>query len=73
MSTHKTDCIVCGKTCYCAGDTHALGCGGKHGEGGCENPPYIEFCSVECFGELERRLVAARKNYEQYLVNQLDF
>jgi hypothetical protein len=46
---------------------HAAGCGGKYGEGGCENPPYIEFCSEECFRELERRMKKAWANYLECL------
>lgn len=30
--------------------------GGDHGEGGCENPPFIEFCSAECFDTLASRI-----------------
>jgi hypothetical protein len=63
MSTHITRCIVCGKDIYCTSDVHALGCGGQRGEGGCENPPYIEFCSEECLHELERRMSKSWKNY----------
>lgn len=63
MPTHITNCIVCGKEVGCCNDTHALGCGGKHGEAGCKNPPFIEFCSEECFKELERRMIGAWRNY----------
>jgi hypothetical protein len=57
--THETKCIVCEKPCYCSNDSHTLGCGGKHGEGGCNNPPIIEFCSLGCAEELQRRLDAS--------------
>jgi hypothetical protein len=56
MSTHITQCVVCGEDVACCHDEHALGCGGKHGEGGCQNPPYIEFCSLAHAEELQRRL-----------------
>lgn len=63
MSTHITECIVCGKKCYCSSDEHALGIGGKRGEGGCENPPHIEFCSLEHALELQRRVALGIQNY----------
>lgn len=63
MSTHQTQCVVCSDDVYCTSDMHAAGCGGDHGEGGCQNPPYIEFCSEKCFHELERRMVKSWKNY----------
>lgn len=63
MSTHITQCVVCGKAVYCSADEHALGAGGKHGEGGCENPPHIEFCSLDHAVELVRRVVASIDNY----------
>jgi hypothetical protein len=63
MSTHITKCIVCGKNVFCSQDEHALGCGGSHGEGGCQNPPYIEFCSLEHAAELRRRLDDAIARY----------
>ena len=66
MSTHITQCVVCGKDVYCSQDEHALGCGGSgrlDGCGGCENPPYIEFCSVEHALELQRRLTRSITNY----------
>lgn len=63
MSTHRTFCVVCGTAVYCSGDNHALGSGGWHGEGGCDNPPYIEFCSLEHALELRRRLDASIENY----------
>lgn len=65
MSTHRTRCAVCEEDVYCSSPVHALGVGGLQGEGGCENPPYIEFCSVECFVELERRLAENRKRLEK--------
>ena len=63
MPTHVTNCVVCEENCYCHNDTLALGCGGRSGEGGCENPPHIEFCSLECALELQRRLAASIANY----------
>ena len=63
MPTHKTSCVVCAKDCFCCDDTHALGIGGKSGEGGCLNPPYIEFCSLACAEELQRRIVEGISNY----------
>ncbi len=57
MSTHITQCVVCSKEVACCGDEHGLGVGGKHGEGGCENTPHIEFCSLTCYLERLRRLV----------------
>jgi hypothetical protein len=65
MPTHITTCVVCGGNCYCSNDMHAAGCGGKKGEGGCDNPPFIEFCSETCFHELERRMVASWDNYQR--------
>ena len=56
MSTHITQCVICGENVPCCEDIHALGIGGNHGEGGCGNPPYIEFCSPEHYFELLRRL-----------------
>lgn len=56
MPTHVTHCVVCGVEVACCQDEHMLGCGGEHGEGGCENPPHIEFCSLEHAEELYRRL-----------------
>jgi hypothetical protein len=72
MSTHTTHCIVCAKDCYCCDDTHALSCGGSgnlSGCGGCDNPPYIEFCSEECFHELENRMKKSWYNYRDFLEN----
>ena len=63
MSTHVTNCVVCGKDVFCTNPMHAAGCGGKQGEGGCCNPPYIEFCSEECFHELEKRMKESWANY----------
>ena len=63
MSTHKTQCVVCGEDVYCYDDVHALSSGGKHGEGGCDNPPYIEFCSLEHALELQARLTRSIANY----------
>lgn len=65
MPTHVTQCVVCGVDCYCHSDEHALGCGGKHGEGGCNNPPHIEFCSLACAEELLRRIPLAIKNFHE--------
>lgn len=67
MGTHVTKCVVCEAPCYCHNDEHALGSGGKSGEGGCENPPYIEFCSLACAEELQRRLVKSIANYHAVL------
>jgi hypothetical protein len=50
--THETRCIVCEEPCYCYNDTAALGCGG-----GCHETPHIDFCSLECALDLQRRLV----------------
>lgn len=61
--THTTQCVVCEEPVYCCNEVHALGCGGSHGEGGCKNPPYIEFCSLECALELQRRLTESIANY----------
>lgn len=72
MSTHTTTCVVCGKDCYCHNDTHALGCGGSGdlaGAGGCHNPPYIEFCSLDCALTLQNRLIEAIKNYHHVVSN----
>jgi hypothetical protein len=63
VSTHRTFCVICGIDVYCSGDNHALGSGGQHGEGGCDNPPYIEFCSLEHALELQRRLASSIDNY----------
>ena len=63
MSTHITKCVVCNKKIACSEDVHALGIGGKRGEGGCENPPFIEFCSLKHALELQRRLEEGIKNY----------
>jgi hypothetical protein len=63
VSTHETTCVVCGVKAWCYNTAHALGCGGQHGEGGCKNPPYIEFCSLECALELHRRLTDSIANY----------
>ena len=54
MSTHESRCVVCGKTIYCCSDEHVLG----SGRGGCmENEDLrIEFCSLDCFYELQRRM-----------------
>ena len=56
MSTHTTFCIVCIRPILCTSEDD-LNCGGKRGEAGCENPPFINFCSEACFHELERRMV----------------
>lgn len=37
------------------------------GEGGCGNPPYIEFCSEKCFHELEKRMTESWANYQRVL------
>jgi hypothetical protein len=65
MSTHVTKCVVCAKNCYCCSHMHAAGCGGDKGEGGCFNEPFIEFCSEECFHELERRMRESWANYKE--------
>lgn len=65
MPLHKVPCIICGKQVYCTQDEHALGCGGQQGEGGCDNPPAIEFCSLEHALELQRRVAASIANYQQ--------
>lgn len=67
MSTHVTQCVVCGKDVYCGDDVHALGCGGKYGEGGCDNPPHIEFCSYEHALELQQRLEHALERYREFV------
>lgn len=56
MPTHTTHCVICEEPVSCCDDVHALGVGGQHGEGGCENPPHIEFCSLAHAEELHRRL-----------------
>jgi len=48
---------------------HALGCGGKKGSGGCQEPPYIEFCSIDCFHELVKRMKRALANYRELSLN----
>ena len=63
MGTHITKCIICGNDVVCCNDVHALGCGGDSGEGGCDNPPYIEFCSLEHAVELGQRVLGAIENY----------
>ncbi len=63
MSTHITQCIICGVDVACCNDEHALGCGGDSGEGGCGNPPYIEFCSLGHAVELGRRVLCGIENY----------
>lgn len=70
MSTHITQCVVCGVDVACCNDTHALGIGGKRGEGGCHNPPYIEFCSLDHALELQRRLVDGIANYHAVMEDQ---
>ena len=65
MPVHVTHCVVCGTEIACCHDVHALGCGGKNGEGGCKNPPYIEFCSLEHALELQRRLAEHIENYRR--------
>ena len=65
--THKVPCVVCGEECWCTSDTHALGCGGSHGTGGCHELPYIEFCSEACAVELQRRLVNALRHYREVI------
>lgn len=63
MSTHVTKCVVCGEKCYCCNDEHALGCGE-----GCSNLQHtIEFCSVECFHDLEKRMAERWKIYQEVI------
>ncbi len=69
VSTHTTQCVVCGKDVYCCEDVHALGIGGKRGEGGCSNPPFIEFCSLAHAIELLGRLTGAIANYHRVCGN----
>jgi hypothetical protein len=69
MSTHQTSCTVCEEPCYCYQDEHALGVGGN-GNGGCGNEPYIDFCSLECAEELQRRLVKGIANYKRVIGEQ---
>lgn len=62
MSTHRFNCVVCGKETMCTADAHALGCG----NGGCYDPGLkIEFCSIECALELQRRLVERIRIYRE--------
>lgn len=63
MSTHITHCIVCESDVSCCDEVHALGCGGPNGAGGCKREPFIEFCSIECFEELERRMAESKANF----------
>ena len=63
MPTHVTQCVICGENVYCCSAVHALGIGGDHGEGECDNPPYIEFCSPEHAQELQRRVAKGIQNY----------
>lgn len=65
MSTHRTKCVVCEEDCYCYNDAHALGCGGPNGNGGCQEYPSIEFCSLDCALELQKRLVKSIANYQR--------
>ena len=65
MSVHRTSCVVCEADVFCCADEHALGCGGKRGEGGCDNPPYIEFCSLACAEELLRRLTENLERFKE--------
>lgn len=65
MATHRTFCVVCAREVLCSDDVSALGCGGARGEGGCNNPPYIEFCSLDHAEELHRRLRVAIENYKE--------
>jgi hypothetical protein len=64
MPTHEQKCVVCEDPTYCCNDTLALGCGGS-GSGGCHEGPFIEFCSLACALELQRRLVASIANYHE--------
>lgn len=65
MPTHETKCVVCESPVYCCDDVHALSIGGPEGHGGCEKPPFIEFCSVKCFEDLEKRMVSAKQNFKE--------
>jgi hypothetical protein len=61
VSTHYADCIVCGKRVMCSSDTHALGCGACCGDTG----QRIEFCSLECFEDLERIMIERKRVYKE--------
>lgn len=65
MGTHVTQCIICGAEVACCENVHALSSGGARGEGGCENPPYIEFCSLGHAVELRQRIHRAIENYQR--------
>lgn len=66
MSTHTWYCIVCGEPTYCMNDAHALGCGDSSC---CDaqglRPLVIEFCSLACFEDLQRRMVERRRIYDE--------
>ncbi len=65
--THATKCVVCEEPCYCCNDTGALSCGGHDGNGGCNSLPHIDFCSLACAKELQRRLVESIANYHDVI------
>lgn len=65
MPSHKQHCTWCGTDTYCHNDEHALGCGGGDGRGGCDNPPFIEFCSLECLIKLREALFKAEEKYKR--------
>ena len=58
MSTHCSPCTICGRQTACCNDTHALGIEIYGHAGSCENSiiPIGEFCSIECFMEIRKRL-----------------
>jgi len=65
MSTHCSPCLLCGERTACCNDEHVLGVE-IYSSNGCENAYHSigEFCSLECFLELERRM-AERKRIAQ--------
>lgn len=69
MSTHTGKCVVCSEVIYCSSDSHVLGAGrGCYCDGDVEGQ--IEFCSLECFCELQKsmaeRLEIAKELYPDW-------
>jgi hypothetical protein len=73
MPTHITNCTVCGEAVACCNDVHALSIGGQHGEGGCDNPPHIEFCSLAHAEELHRRLTESITSFKARMSEDPNF
>ena len=63
MSTHRSPCLVCGGMTYCCNDEHVLGVDIYNSPGSCENSDESigNFCSVQCFLELECRMAERKK------------